>query len=121
MKKMKSNILSIAAKVVTVSECEKNKEIISKTTNFAIMRQLLSRIVFVANSIVMHMQRFQLSTKSFILRFLRRNSDVSFVTTFLTVQVSRISFQMPLNESRRALQLCSTGNLVFWVKKACFS
>src|SRR5438034_8158402 len=106
MKKMKSNILSIAAKV---SECEKNKEIISKTTNFAIMRQLLSRIVFVANSIVMHKQRFQLSTKSFILRFLRRNSDVSFVTTFLTVQVSRISFQMPLNESRRALQICSTG------------
>src|SRR6266480_2352038 len=113
MKKMKSNILSIAAKVVTVSECEKNKEIISKTTNFVIMRQLLSRIVFVANSIVMHMQKFQLSTKSFILRFLRRNSDVSFVTTFLTVQVSRISFQMPLNESRRALQICSTGTWFF--------
>src|SRR5438876_8565225 len=52
MKKIKSNILSIAEKVVTVSECEKNKEIISKTTNFAIMRQLLSRIVFVANSII---------------------------------------------------------------------
>ena len=52
MTKMKSNILSIAAEVVTVSECEKNKEIISKTINFAIMRQLLSPIVFVANSII---------------------------------------------------------------------
>src|SRR5438552_9664684 len=96
MKKMKSNILSIAAKVVTVSECEKfffcNNEAI--IIAYHLCRQF-HRYAQAEISVVDQELYFEIFEKEFG-RILRNNvSDV---------QVSRISFQMPLNESRRALQ-----------------
>jgi len=63
--------LSIVAKFVAVSECEKNEEIVSRTIITTIARLLLLCIVFVAKFIIMLHAEIQLSIKSFTLRFFK--------------------------------------------------